>query len=105
MSTFEFTLRALADAVSPVRPASAPVRASAGSTMRLLAIVALASAATGGLATLVLEQMLGATEPPRLAPVAPAPSGPSLYPTPDVPAAQDVFRDHAEPPIEPPPTF
>jgi hypothetical protein len=105
MSTFDFTLRARSDAVSPFRPASAPVRASAGPTVRLLAVVALASAATGGLATLVLEQLLGATEPPHLAPVAPASSGPSLYPTPDVPAAHDVFRDHAEPPIEPPPTF
>lgn len=105
MSTFNFTLRARPDVVSPVRPASPPVRASAGPTVRLLAVVALASAATGGLATLVIEQLLIATEPPRLGPIVPAPFGPTLYPTPDVPAAHDVFRDHAEPPIEPPPTF
>lgn len=89
---------------APTVPAAvgASIR-SAGPAMRLLAAVALASAVTGGLATLALEHLLGATPPRQLAPAVPAKPWTAAPPAPGLPAVHDVLRDRAEPPIEPPP--
>jgi len=82
-----------------------PGRGSAAPLVRLLATVALASAAAGALATLTLERLAAAMQPPLLAP-APAHATAAPVPVPSqggLPAVHDVLRDRAEPPGEPPP--
>lgn len=101
MSTLNPTL-----AAAPAGPATHRSNAAGVAPLvRLLAAVALASAAAGGAATFAFERLIGAMEPPRPAPAAQAAATP-LTPeqaSPGLPAVHDVLRDRAEPPIEPPP--
>ena len=99
MSTLETTLQTSTSRVAPPRG----LDTSAAPLVRLLATVALASAAAGGLATLALERLMVAVAPPRLAPAVPTSAPlPAANPL-SFPPVHDVLRDRAEPPIEPPP--
>lgn len=103
MPTLDSTLYAAAAVGAAERARSRSSRPFAGPARRLLAAAALAAAATGGVMTLAVEHLLGATPPPRPAPIVPAPPEPAAQPTPDPPAAHDVIRDRLDPPVELPP--
>ena len=99
MSALTTTPQAPAALNMPVRPA----HASAAPLVRLLATVALASAAAGGVVALALERLVATTPPPLLAPAAAAAPLMPVQTVPGLPAVHDVLLDRAEPPIEPPP--
>ena len=99
MTTLDATLAASTTSDTSARS----TRHGAASLPRLLAGVALASAAVGGATTLALERLIVLMDPPRVV-SAPAQVAPAVAPElPAQPAAHDVLDDRAEPPIEPPP--
>lgn len=98
-------LRTILPPATPDALPDHPAKASSAPLARLLATVALASAAVGGLITAALDRLQAATELPHPASVAPGTPGSAVEPQYSVPAAYDVLRDRTDPLSEPAPTF